>query len=136
MARIYPAVTPLREVRSALSELRLSDLAVGWDGRNRTILSAFRARTGRNQPSNSRFIFGPSVWLRGLIKPEPGQFLAYCDWSGQEYGIAAGLSKDDRMMTDYASGDPYLGFAKRIGVVPPDATKKTHHEERERFKVA
>ena len=29
------------------------------DGRNRTILSAFRSRTGRNQPSNTRYIFGP-----------------------------------------------------------------------------
>ena len=31
--------------------MRLADLAVGADGRNRTILSAFRSRTGRNQPS-------------------------------------------------------------------------------------
>ena len=67
MARAYPAVAPLRELRGALSEMRLSDLAVGQDGRNRTILSAFRARTGRNQPSNTKFIFGPSVWLRGGI---------------------------------------------------------------------
>src|SRR5262249_24342377 len=89
MARIYPAVAPLRELRSTLSELRLSDLAVGGDGRNRTILSAFRARTGRNQPSNSKFIFGPSVWLRGLIKPPPGYGVAYVDWSQQEFGIAA-----------------------------------------------
>jgi DNA polymerase I len=72
MARAYPAVAPLRELRAALSEMRLSDLAVGRDGRNRTMLSAFRARTGRNQPSNTKFIFGPSVWLRGLIKPPPG----------------------------------------------------------------
>jgi DNA polymerase I len=53
MAKIYPAVSPLRELRSSLADLRLNDLAVGHDGRNRTILSAFRARTGRNQPSNS-----------------------------------------------------------------------------------
>ena len=72
MARAYPAVAPLRELRSSLAELRLSDLAVGRDGRNRTILSAFRSRTGRNQPSNSRYIFGPAVWLRSLIKPPPG----------------------------------------------------------------
>ena len=72
MARGYPAIAPLRELRSALSEMRLSDLAVGRDGRNRTMLSAFRARTGRNQPSNTKFIFGPSVWLRGLIQPPPG----------------------------------------------------------------
>jgi hypothetical protein len=49
-ARAYPQVAPLRELRSSLAELRLNDLAVGRDGRNRTILSAFRSRTGRNQP--------------------------------------------------------------------------------------
>lgn len=70
-AKAYPAISPLRELRSALSELRLSDLAVGADARNRVILSVFRSRTGRNQPSNSKFIFGPSVWLRSLIKPPP-----------------------------------------------------------------
>jgi hypothetical protein len=64
-ARAHPKVAPLRELRAALSEMRLNDLAVGHDGRNRTLLSAFRARTGRNQPSNTKFIFGPSVWLRG-----------------------------------------------------------------------
>src|SRR5262249_41383674 len=33
MAKAYPAVSPMRELRSALSELRLNDLAVGSDGR-------------------------------------------------------------------------------------------------------
>ena len=79
-ARIYPRVAPLRELRNSLADLRLNDLAVGRDGRNRTILSAFRSRTGRNQPSNTRFIFGPSVWLRGLIKPPAGHAVAYLDW--------------------------------------------------------
>jgi hypothetical protein len=54
------------------------------DGRNRVLIPAFRARTGRNQPSNSKFIFGPSVWLRGLIQPQPGYGLAYIDCSQQE----------------------------------------------------
>ena len=66
VAKAYPTISPLRELRSALSDMRLNDLAVGSDGRNRTILSAFRSRTGRNQPSNTKYIFGPSVWLRGL----------------------------------------------------------------------
>jgi DNA polymerase family A len=134
MARAYPAVSPMRELRSALSEMRLSDLAVGHDGRNRTILSAFRARTGRNQPSNSRFIFGSSVWLRGLIKPTPGTAVAYIDWSQQEFGIAAALSGDEAMLAAYQSGDPYLALAKQAGAVPPDATKKTHGPTRELFK--
>ena len=33
------------------------------------LLSAFRARTGRNQPSNAKFIFGPATWLRGDDRP-------------------------------------------------------------------
>jgi hypothetical protein len=134
MARAYPAVSPLRELRSALSELRLNDLAVGRDGRNRTLLSTFRSRTGRNQPSNSKFIFGPSTWLRGLIKPPPGYGVAYIDWSQQEFGIAAALSGDAAMQAAYRSGDPYLDLAKQAGAVPQDATKATHSVQRELFK--
>jgi DNA polymerase I len=134
-ARIHPRVAPLRELRGALSEMRLSDLAVGRDGRNRTLLSAFRARTGRYQPSNTKFIFGPSVWLRGLIQPPPGHGLAYIDWAQQEFGIAAALSGDPLMMDAYRSGDPYLAFAKQAGAVPVDATKATHQAARDQFKA-
>lgn len=135
MARIHPKVAPVRELRSALSEMRLSNLTVGEDSRNRCLLSPFASKTGRNQPSNSRFIFGPSVWLRGLIKPEEGFCLAYIDYSQQEFGIAAALSGDEKMMEAYRSGDPYLAFAIQAGVVPSWATKKTHKAEREQFKA-
>ncbi|MGD9922445.1 MAG: DNA polymerase [Pseudorhodoplanes sp.] len=133
-SRSNAVVSPIRELRSALSDMRLNDLAVGSDGRNRTILSAFRSRTGRNQPSNTRFIFGPSVWLRGLIKPPPGYVIAYIDFSQQEFGIAAALSGDVNMRAAYQSGDPYLAFAKQAGAVPADATKKSHGTQRELFK--
>jgi DNA polymerase-1 len=102
MARAYPQLAPLRELRSSLAQMRLSDLAVGRDGRNRTILSAFRARTGRNQPSNTKFIFGPAVWLRGLIQPPRGYGIAYIDWEQQEFGIAAALIRrppDERCLS-------------------------------------
>ncbi len=135
MARSYPGLAPLRELRVSLAQLRLADLAVGQDGRNRCLLSAFRARTGRNQPSNSRFIFGPAVWLRGLIRPEPEHGLAYVDWSQQEFGIAAALSGDLHMMRAYASGDPYLTFAKQAGAAPESATRHTHSAVREQFKA-
>ena len=134
MAKAYPVISPLRELRSALSELRLNDLAVGRDGRNRTLLSTFRSRSGRNQPSNAKFIFGPSVWLRGLIRPPPGYAVAYIDWSQQEFGIAGALSGDTAMLEAYTSGDPYLTFAKQAGAVPSDATKASHRNERELFK--
>ena len=135
MARIHPKVAPIRELRSALSEMRLSNITVGDDGRNRCLLSPFSSKTGRNQPSNSRFIFGPSVWLRGLIKPKEGFCLAYVDYSQQEFGIAAALSGDEKMMEAYRSGDPYLAFAVQAGAVPQGATKQSHKVEREQFKA-
>jgi hypothetical protein len=133
-ARVDLRVAPLRELRAALAQLRLSDLQIGPDGRNRTSLKAFMARTSRNQPSSSRFIFGPSVWLRSLIKPEPGMALAYIDWQAQEFGIAAALSGDANMIAAYLSGDPYLAFAKQAGAVPPEGTKTTHARERNLYK--
>ena len=135
MSRIYPILAPLRELRYTLSQLRLRDLAVGSDGRNRCLLSPFSSRTGRNQPSNSRFVFGPSTWLRNLIEPPPGCGLAYVDFEQQEFGIAAALSGDMAMQSAYRSGDPYLEFARQAGAVPSDATKTSHPAERELFKL-
>ncbi len=135
MARKHPQLQPLRELRHAMGQLRLNNLAVGKDGRNRCLLSPFRARSGRNQPSNAKFIFGPATWLRFLIKPEPGQALAYVDWSQQEFGIAAALSGDRAMQEAYRSGDPYLTFGKQAGALPEAATKESHPAERENFKA-
>ena len=134
MARIHPEIEPLRQLRWTLSKMRLSDLAIGPDGRNRCLLSAFRAKTGRNQPSNSKFIFGPSVWLRGFIKPEQYFAIAYIDWEQQEFGIAAALSGDPSMIQAYQSGDPYLEFARLAKAVPDNSTKQSHPKERELFK--
>ena len=88
MSQRHPQeIGPIRELRAALSRMRLSDLQVGPDGRNRCLLAPFGSRTGRNQPSNTKFIFGPAVWLRSLIKPGPGRFVAYVDYSQQELAI-------------------------------------------------
>jgi hypothetical protein len=134
-AKAYPVISPLRELRHALSDLKLNDLAVGSDGHNRCMLSAFRARPSRNAPSSSRYIFGPSVWIRGLIKPPPGYVFFYPDWRAMEFGIAAALSGDPQMQAAYLSGDPYLAFAKQAGAAPADATKETHGNIRELFKT-
>jgi DNA polymerase I-like protein with 3'-5' exonuclease and polymerase domains len=115
--------------------MRRSSLAVGADGRNRCLLSAFSSRTGRNQPSSTAFIFGPSVWLRGLIRPRPGWGLAYVDYAQQEFGIAAALARDPAMMDAYSTGDPYLAFAVQAGAAPDGATKKSHGPVRDLFKA-
>jgi hypothetical protein len=134
MVAIYPEVAPLKDLRHILGEMRLSDLVVGKDGRNRTILSAFGSRTGRNQPSNAKFIFGPSTWLRSLIKPPPGYGVTYIDWSQQEFGIAAALSGDVAMLAAYGADDPYIEFGKQAGMLPADATKESHGLQREVLK--
>ena len=71
MAKAYPGLAPLRELRHSLSSLRLDALAVGEDGRARAKLWPYSTKTGRNLPAPDEFIFGPSCWLRGLIKPRP-----------------------------------------------------------------
>jgi hypothetical protein len=67
MVKQRPALEPLRELRSSLSALRLNDLQVGADGRNRAPLWPYTTKTGRNAPSTSAFVFGPAKWLRFLI---------------------------------------------------------------------
>ena len=134
-AKAFNCISPLRELRHALSKLRLNSLAVGGDGRNRTLLSPLSSKTGRNQPSNAKFIFGPAVWLRGLIKPAPGRAIAYLDWKSQEIAVAAALSGDRAMWDAYSSGDPYLAFAIQAGMAPSDATKSTHKAIRDRCKA-
>lgn len=135
MAKAHPFLNPLKELRATLSQLRLNELKIGSDGRNRCLLSPFASRTGRNQPSTTAFIFGPAVWVRHLIKPPAGRAIAYVDWSQQEFGIAASLGEDTAMMEAYHSGDPYLAFAIQAGVAPQNATKETHKHVREQFKV-
>jgi DNA polymerase I len=134
-AKRWPILRPLYELRTTLSGLRLTGLTVGSDGRNRCLLSPFRAITSRNQPSTTKFIFGPAKWMRGLIKPPEGFGLAYIDFSSQEIGIAAALSGDELMIKGYQDGDPYLAFAKEAKLVPGDATKKSHKEIRDRCKT-
>ena len=89
-------------------------------------MSPFGSDTGRNQPSNSRYIFGASAWQRSIIKAPADRVLAYIDFSSQEFALGGTLSGDQAMMDDYRSGDPYLAWARRTGAIPPDATKSSH----------
>jgi hypothetical protein len=65
MAKRYPQLEPLKELRHALGELRLEKLAVGPDDRNRALLSPFGGVLGPDQTTR-----GPGP---GLHRPEvPG----------------------------------------------------------------
>ncbi len=136
MSRGNPQLEPLRQLRHTRDKMRKIQLSVGADGRNRTVLWSFKSKTGRTQPKASQWIFSPAVWLRSLIKPEPGQAVAYVDYSSMEFMIAAAISADPAMLAFYQGGDPYLAFARRVGAVPAWATKTTHGLIRDQYKVA
>jgi DNA polymerase I-like protein with 3'-5' exonuclease and polymerase domains len=58
------------------------------------------------------------------------------DLVSAEFGIAGALSGDKEMLAAYrANEDVYLRLAKMAGVVPADATKQTHREERALYKT-
>jgi DNA polymerase I len=131
----YPQIGPLRELRYSLSKLRLNDLAVGTDGRSRTMLGPYGSKTGRNQPSNAKYVFGPAKWIRFLIAPPPGRVLIHRDYCQQEVQIAAVLSGDGALLEACQSDDVYLGIAKLLGMAPADATPETHDAVRTMFKT-
>jgi DNA polymerase I len=143
MSKGWSQLEELRQLRHARDKMRKVKLAVGADGRNRTVLWPFKAKTSRTQPKASQWIFSPAVWLRSLIKSEPGMAVAYVDYSSMEFLIAASLSDGhcgpvNAMLDMYQSGDPYLSFAKRVGAIPDHITKETlgnHVVVRERYKV-
>src|SRR5262249_12850761 len=142
MAKAWPQVEPLRQLRYIRDKLRTIKLSVGADGRNRTVLWPFSSKTSRTQPKAAHWIFSPSVWLRFLIKPEPGKALAYIDYSSMEFLGAAALSdghtgSNNPMLDLYRSGDPYLNFGKIVGQIPPDAKRSDPGIEviRDRLKV-
>jgi DNA polymerase I len=140
MSKGWPQLEDLRQLRHARDKMRKVKLAVGHDGRNRTVLWPFKAKTSRTQPKAAQWIFSPAVWLRSLIKPEPGMAVAYIDYSAMEFLIAAALSDKhcgvtNNMLDMYRSGDPYLAFTKRVGAAPATATKKSHGDIRDKYKT-
>jgi hypothetical protein len=138
MAKCYPELEDLRQLRYARNQMRTVKLAVGCDSRNRTVLWPFKAKTGRTQPKAARWVFSPAAWMRSLIKPGPGRAVAYIDFSAMEFLIAGVLSECRPMIDLYNSGDrdPYLGFARRVGTAPASATKASHGGLRDALKVA
>jgi hypothetical protein len=139
MSKGHPQLEDLRQLRHARDKMRRVKLTVGEDGRNRTVLWPFKAKTSRTQPKASQWIFSPAVWLRSLIRPEPGRALAYIDYSSMEFLIAASLSDGhcgpvNNMLEMYKTGDPYWSFAERVCAVPSDAIKELYVDVRNKYK--
>ena len=59
MSKGHPQLESLRQLRYLRDKLRKIKLAVGADGRNRTVLWPFQSKTSRTQPKARRWIFRP-----------------------------------------------------------------------------
>jgi DNA polymerase I len=116
---LYPQLEPLRQLRKMIKQMASTGFVIGRDARNRPSLFPFGQGTGRNNPSNAEFVFGAAKAMRSFIKPPPDWAAVVIDWKQQEYAIAAALSGDKAMQAAYRSGDVYLDFAHRAGLVRP-----------------
>ncbi len=108
--------------------------SVGSDGRVRPYMNIFGAQSSRSQPGASGFIFLKPAWMRSLVQPEKGKFIASIDYGQQEFFVSALEAQDQNMIEAYLSGDPYLHTAKLCKAVPLDGVREDHKETRELFK--
>ena len=128
-------IKKFNEIRTFQNMTKLSSYSPGYDGRVRTSLNMFGTVTGRATPSSSRYPFSASKWARNFIKPSYGNWLVYIDYTSQEPGVMGYLSNDQNLINAYQSGDIYIHTAKLFGTVPDTATKQSHPEERQIYKV-
>lgn len=96
---------------------------IGQDARARGYVNPYGTITGRNAPPASTFIPAQSSWERVLIEPPPGRVILGFDYSAQEILIQGLTSSDDAMIETYLSGDPYMAFGIKSGLLPAEATR-------------
>lgn len=134
MAVQLPSLEKVRQIRKIIPNGNVINFPVSTDNRNRRRSFSFGTKTGRNAPKASEFMLTKPAALRFLLKPSYGCSLVILDWEQQEFGIGAAISEDSNMKKAYTSGDPYLEFAKIVGVIPRTAKKEDYPEIREHFK--
>lgn len=104
--------------------------SVGPDGRVRPYMNIFGAQSSRSQPAATGFMFLKPAWMRALVQPAKGHFIASIDYASQEF-LTAGIESNDRVMIEsYLSGDPYFAFAKLSGQVPKDGKLEDNRDIR------
>jgi DNA polymerase I len=120
MIETYPLLKIYYEDTRMIKALGSLKLEIGSDGRNRSWLNPFGTKTGRNNPSTNRALFGLPHTMRSFMRPGPGMAIAQVDFGSQEIGIAAALSGDPTLIADYQRGDVYREFAAAsLGILNP-----------------
>jgi DNA polymerase I-like protein with 3'-5' exonuclease and polymerase domains len=125
MTETYPLLKDYYEDKRMIDALKNLKLEIGSDDRNRFWFNPFGTKTGRNNPSTNRALFGLPHTMRSFMKPERGRAIAQIDYGNQEAGIAAFLSGDRTAIEDYLSGDLYRKFAAdSLGILDPTAQQR------------
>lgn len=108
--------------------------SVGSDGRVRPYMNIYGAQSSRSQPAASGFMFLKPAWMRSLVEPTNGKYIAGVDYGQQEFFLSGLESNDKNMIAAYLSGDPYLYGAKLAGAIPKDGRREDFKIERDLFK--
>ena len=134
-AERLPVIEEYRQMRKFLTLAKSEfKFPIGPDGRNRSGMRPFAARSSRSQPKTSENIPNATKALRSLLAPHEGEVLMHRDWSNAEYGIAAALAADKKRWDHYLHRDAYLVKAADFGFCDYTATKETHRALRNKFK--
>jgi hypothetical protein len=110
--------------------------ACGKDNRIRAWLNPYGSQTSRFQPKAKEFLFLKSAWMRSLCLPEKGKVIIGIDFASQEFLLQGCVSGDEEVFKSYMSGDVYVDFGQKVGIVPTDYDKSKHKIERSVAKTA
>ena len=130
-----PGIEGLHALRDSLGFIVKARLPIGKDGRNRPSLFPFGTATGRNAHTKSPY--NAHAGMRSFMVFPSDTIGCYLDWRTQEVGIAAALSGDQALMSDYAAGDIYHALARLCGLADdpdPIRWKKQNRPLRDRMK--
>jgi hypothetical protein len=125
MIETYPLIKTFYEDKRMIDALNRFGLEIGSDGRHRFWLNPFGTKTGRNNPS-TKTLWGLPPTMRSFMRvTTPGYAIAQVDFGSQEVGIAAALSGDPTLMSDYLTGDPYQRLAAAaLGITNPTSQQR------------
>lgn len=101
---------------------------IGSDHRQRPNFNPYGAKTGRNAPSATSFLFLQPKHMRVCVDPKEGTELCDLDAHSEEVAIAASVYNDDAKRKVYRSPDVYMQYAQLAGAYPKDKPILTEDE--------
>jgi hypothetical protein len=129
------ALKSFGEGRQILGQLHDLPLPIFADNRLRAWFAPFWTITSRAAPPTNGYIYNLPAWARAMMETPESKVLGYADFMAMEFGISAALSGCPTMCEFYLSGDPYIATARAFGGWPVGATKDSHKDLRNVYKV-